>query len=129
MCVQGSSKIILTCMKYCLGVKDSEKVWIGDEHLTTHFPDLFIEKLRIPDHHTDGERALSDYSEKEPVVQQLAHQPNDVSKILKRIDLILSGHTHAGQFYVVWLLIYLKNDSLYGLYKIPNIQVSPTSDF
>uniref|UniRef100_A0A158Q8Q3 Metallophos domain-containing protein n=1 Tax=Elaeophora elaphi TaxID=1147741 RepID=A0A158Q8Q3_9BILA len=85
--------------------------------------DLFTEKLRIPDHHMDGERALSGCSEKQPVVL-LAHQPNGASKILrntkKRIDLILSGHTHAGQFYIVWLLAYLKNDFLYGLYKIKN---------
>uniref|UniRef100_A0A915Q1W9 Calcineurin-like phosphoesterase domain-containing protein n=1 Tax=Setaria digitata TaxID=48799 RepID=A0A915Q1W9_9BILA len=85
--------------------------------------DLFTEKLRIPGHYMDAERALDGCGETQPVIL-LVHQPNGASKILrstkKRIDLILSGHTHAGQFYIVWLLAYLKNDFLYGHYKIKN---------
>ncbi|VDK89329.1 unnamed protein product [Litomosoides sigmodontis] len=85
--------------------------------------DIFTEKLRIPGHYMDAKRALSGCNETQPVVL-LVHQPNGASKILratkKRIDLILSGHTHAGQFYIVWPLSYLKNDFQYGLYKIKN---------
>ncbi|MCP9263475.1 Transmembrane protein with metallophosphoesterase domain [Dirofilaria immitis] len=85
--------------------------------------DVLTEKLRIPDHHTDAEHALNGCSQTQPVIL-LVHQPNGASKILrstkKRIDLILSGHTHAGQFYIVWLFAYLKNDFLYGLYRIKN---------
>ncbi|VBB29471.1 unnamed protein product [Acanthocheilonema viteae] len=70
--------------------------------------DLFAEKLRIPEHHMDAERALSSCSETQPAVL-LVHQPNGASKILRstkrRIDLILSGHTHAGQFYIVLLYV------------------------
>ncbi|CAG9537414.1 unnamed protein product [Cercopithifilaria johnstoni] len=69
----------------------------------------------------DAERALNDCSETQPVIL-LVHQPNGASKILrntkKRIDLVLSGHTHAGQFYIVWFLAYLKNDFLYGHYQV-----------
>uniref|UniRef100_A0A8R1TNN6 Calcineurin-like phosphoesterase domain-containing protein n=1 Tax=Onchocerca volvulus TaxID=6282 RepID=A0A8R1TNN6_ONCVO len=95
----------------------------GDCICVAGVDDLLTEKLRIPDHHMDAERALSGCSETQPVIL-LVHQPNAASKILrstkKRIDLILSGHTHAGQFYVVWLFVYLKNDFLHGLYKIKN---------
>ncbi|VDP15883.1 unnamed protein product, partial [Onchocerca flexuosa] len=93
----------------------------GDCICVAGVDDLLTEKLRIPDHHMDAERALSGCSETQPVIL-LVHQPNAASKILhstkKRIDLILSGHTHAGQFYVVWLFVYLKNDFLHGLYRM-----------
>uniref|UniRef100_A0A1I7V787 Metallophos domain-containing protein n=1 Tax=Loa loa TaxID=7209 RepID=A0A1I7V787_LOALO len=95
----------------------------GDCICVAGVDDFFTEKLRIPDHHMDAESALSGCSETEPVIL-LVHQPNGASKILrsikKRIDLILSGHTHAGQFYIIWLLAYLENDFLYGHYKIKN---------
>lgn len=93
----------------------------GDCICVAGVDDLYTEELRIPDHRMDAERALGGCSETQPVIL-LVHQPNGASKILrstnKRIDLILSGHTHAGQFYIVWLLAYLKNDFLYGHYKI-----------
>ncbi|VIO97090.1 Uncharacterized protein BM_BM9767 [Brugia malayi] len=95
----------------------------GDCICVAGVDDFFTEKLRISDHHMDAESALSGCSETQPTIL-LVHQPNGASKILrntkKRIDLILSGHTHAGQFYIVWFLAYLKNDFLYGHYKIKN---------
>lgn len=50
----------------------------------------------------------------------LVHQPNAAKKILgtvdKRIDLILSGHTHGGQLYVTFPLTYMFSAFLHGLY-------------
>ncbi|KAL3998905.1 Calcineurin-like phosphoesterase family protein [Acanthocheilonema viteae] len=93
--------------------------------------DLFTEKLRIPEHHMDAERALSSCSETQPVIL-LVHQPNGASKILrstkKRIDLILSGHTHAGQFYTVAPIAYWMLPYYYGLYQIsPETQLFVTA--
>ncbi len=48
----------------------------------------------------------------------LAHQPNSIFKLKRnRADLILSGHTHAGQFFPANLLIYLFQKFVKGLYR------------
>ncbi|VDK27502.1 unnamed protein product [Gongylonema pulchrum] len=108
--------------------------------------DFYTERLRIAHHHMDAERALEGCDDAQPVVL-LVHQPNGAKKIVqntkKRIDLILSapqnvaasfistvtGHTHGGQFYIMWLIAYLKNAFLYGHYQMKNsntqIYVSP----
>lgn len=52
----------------------------------------------------------------------LAHQPKSVHLIKKSsIDLVLSGHTHAGQFFPGSLLIFLFQPYVKGLHKIKNL--------
>nr|CDJ81187.1 Metallophosphoesterase domain containing protein [Haemonchus contortus]CDJ82508.1 Metallophosphoesterase domain containing protein [Haemonchus contortus] len=52
----------------------------------------------------------------------LTHNPSSLSKFsagdLAKIDVVLSGHTHAGQFYVVAPVTWLLWPYLYGLYDI-----------
>ncbi|VDN01492.1 unnamed protein product [Thelazia callipaeda] len=83
--------------------------------------DYYTERLRIHNHRMDAERALDGCSNAQPVIL-LVHQPNGASKIVrntkKRIDLILSGHTHGGQLYILWLFAYLMNAFMYGHYRI-----------
>ncbi|CAJ0944467.1 unnamed protein product, partial [Mesorhabditis belari] len=54
----------------------------------------------------------------------LAHNPASVREIaasdLKTIDLVLSGHTHAGQFYVVFPAVYWILPYFYGVYDLPH---------
>lgn len=56
----------------------------------------------------------------------MSHNPASVKeflvdhpKELSEVDLILSGHTHAGQFYVVIPGVYWMLPYFYGLYEIP----------
>lgn len=49
----------------------------------------------------------------------LAHQPRMAKEFnLEKFDLILSGHTHAGQIFPFSILVYLQQGFLYGLYEI-----------
>uniref|UniRef100_A0A915C5T4 Calcineurin-like phosphoesterase domain-containing protein n=1 Tax=Parascaris univalens TaxID=6257 RepID=A0A915C5T4_PARUN len=106
----------------------------GDNYLCMAGVDDFItEKLRITDHHMDAARALQGCEVNAPAIL-LVHQPNGADKIIRsignqRIDLILAGHTHGGQFYIFWPFAYIKNAYLYGLYKVSGsstqIYVSP----
>lgn len=64
-------------------------------------------------------QALSGRYSKFPTVL-LAHQPWAAKRALDQyqdIDLILSGHTHGGQFFPLHIPIYLYNPFFAGLYK------------
>ncbi|KAI6225705.1 hypothetical protein M3Y95_00725300 [Aphelenchoides besseyi] len=84
--------------------------------------DLHSNALRIAGHGVDVAKAISDCPTNSTIVL-LAHQPNLASMIIRssprNIDLILSGHTHGGQFYIFWLIAYLQNAFLRGLYLEP----------
>ncbi|EGT52378.1 hypothetical protein CAEBREN_19381 [Caenorhabditis brenneri] len=56
----------------------------------------------------------------------MSHNPASIKEFLvdhpeelSKVDLILSGHTHAGQFYVVIPVVYWLLPYFYGLYEIP----------
>jgi predicted MPP superfamily phosphohydrolase len=73
----------------------------------------------------DAEKALENCPSNATTIV-MAHQPNGASRVLstlqktnKRVDLILSGHTHAGQMFVVWPLSFMSNTFFYGLYAYP----------
>lgn len=48
----------------------------------------------------------------------LMHQPNDFEKLAPKIDLILSGHAHAGQIWPFSYLVALRYKHYKGLYTI-----------
>uniref|UniRef100_A0A914VLU1 Uncharacterized protein n=1 Tax=Plectus sambesii TaxID=2011161 RepID=A0A914VLU1_9BILA len=82
--------------------------------------DLFAAKARIPGHGLNLEKALAGCFDNETVVV-LAHQPNAAKIILDgplghTVDLVLSGHTHGGQMYVLWPMAYFANAFFRGLY-------------
>ncbi|VDN55291.1 unnamed protein product [Dracunculus medinensis] len=83
--------------------------------------DLFAERSQsIPGHKMNFNKALN--CNANSTVVMLAHQPNAAKVILnekaktQRIDLILSGHTHGGQLYLLVPLIYILNSYARGLY-------------
>lgn len=82
--------------------------------------DLKSNVLAYKGHKMDAEKALAGCPNESTVVL-LVHQPNAAGKILKstkrKIDLILSGHTHSGQLYVVFPVAYMLNTFFHGLYR------------
>ena len=48
----------------------------------------------------------------------LSHQPKFIKSMQQDVDLVLCGHTHAGQIFPFGLLVLLDQGFLHGLYKI-----------
>ena len=60
----------------------------------------------------------------------LAHQPYAVLEAIhwRDVFLVLSGHTHAGQFFPISVLVYLMHPLFAGLYQpLPNVYVYVSS--
>jgi len=77
----------------------------------------------------DLAKALKDRDSKYPTIL-LAHQPHAARKALDmydNIDLILSGHTHGGQFFPLHIPVYLWNPFFRGLYKMKDTQIYVSS--
>jgi len=70
----------------------------------------------IPDHACSPARALEGAPDAPTVL--LAHQPRSVKRIVdERVDVMLSGHTHGGQFWPWTLLVPLQQPYVAGLVK------------
>ncbi|MDA7848161.1 metallophosphoesterase, partial [Sulfurospirillum sp.] len=96
-------------------VLENENVVIKNTINLAGITDLMGRRMKLlePDLH----KALLHVKPELPTVL-LAHQPK-ITKELKneKIDLILSGHTHAGQIFPFGLLVLLDQPYLSGLYQ------------
>jgi predicted MPP superfamily phosphohydrolase len=97
----------------------------GKEICFAGVDDIYTETINFEGHKLDAEKALENCPENSTTIV-MSHQPNGASRILnsientnKRVDLILSGHTHAGQMFVVYPLSFISNTFFYGLYSHP----------
>uniref|UniRef100_A0A914WHS7 Calcineurin-like phosphoesterase domain-containing protein n=1 Tax=Plectus sambesii TaxID=2011161 RepID=A0A914WHS7_9BILA len=86
--------------------------------------DISAEKSGTANHAMDASKAIKGCTPDRPIIA-LAHNPVsafNISKITepRPVDLILSGHTHAGQFYVVAPVVYMLLPFLHGMYNLPN---------
>ncbi|CAI5454720.1 unnamed protein product [Caenorhabditis angaria] len=83
--------------------------------------DLYAERVHIPGHGMNMSAALSTCNADSTNIL-LAHQPNaariviDDPVLSKKVNLILSGHTHGGQMYPWVPLVKIANAYLRGLY-------------
>ncbi|CAD6189843.1 unnamed protein product [Caenorhabditis auriculariae] len=89
--------------------------------------DISSGKMGIADHYMNVSTAIRGCPAKASRIL-MAHNPASVLDFppedLQTIDLILSGHTHAGQFYVVIPVVYWMLPYFYGLYNIaPHTQM------
>lgn len=64
----------------------------------------------------DLDKALQDIDNTKPTIL-LSHQPKFINYMKKNVDLVLCGHTHAGQIFPFSLLVLLDQPYLYGLYR------------
>jgi len=81
--------------------------------------DIFAVKTGVEGHRMDLRAAVNGCSQNFPIIL-MAHNPKAAREALdmeQRIDLILCGHTHAGQMYVLAPLMYMMMPYFYGLYE------------
>ncbi|KAK6025482.1 Ser/Thr phosphatase family protein [Ostertagia ostertagi] len=112
-----------------IGVNDVTSKIAGVRSFSLKFYDiLFVQRNpshryvdEIVGHHMNLTEAMRNCTDGTSRVL-LAHNPSSLSKFsakdLDKIDIVLSGHTHAGQYYVVAPAIWLLWPYLYGLYDI-----------
>ncbi|KAG5848520.1 hypothetical protein ANANG_G00099320 [Anguilla anguilla] len=82
--------------------------------------DLEARMLRYPGHGMDVTEALDGCDWELPIIL-LAHQPRAALQALQErpdINLVLSGHTHAGQIFPLSIFAYLVNPFFCGLYRV-----------
>lgn len=82
--------------------------------------DIEADILHYSDHGMDLHKALEGCSPDHTTIL-LAHQPLAAKRALQErpdINLILSGHTHAGQIFPLNVLAYLLNPFFVGLYRV-----------
>jgi predicted MPP superfamily phosphohydrolase len=96
-------------------VLNNENVIINNQINLAGVTDLMGKRLRVLE--PDLQKALLHVEPNLPTIL-LAHQPKFVKEIKdENIDLILSGHTHAGQIFPFGLLVLLDQPYLRGLYQ------------
>lgn len=81
--------------------------------------DIFADSVHYKDHGFKLEKAVNG-TDSDHVRILLAHQPKAARKALSsdhHFDLILSGHTHGGQYFPYNFLIWVGNPFFRGLYK------------
>jgi predicted MPP superfamily phosphohydrolase len=93
---------------------EGEKVVIAGVH------DLASNRMNV-NYKCDPELALKN-TPKDAFKILLAHQPHTIKKMTdSMVDLMLSGHTHAGQFFPSTLLIYFFQSYVKGLHRVKNV--------
>ncbi|WAR11744.1 TMPPE-like protein [Mya arenaria] len=81
--------------------------------------DPTADQYKFGDHTMDLDGALGSCDVESPVIL-VAHQPKAAQAALQskhRVDLVLSGHTHGGQFFPLIIPAYLMNPFYAGLYR------------
>uniref|UniRef100_A0A914Q201 Calcineurin-like phosphoesterase domain-containing protein n=1 Tax=Panagrolaimus davidi TaxID=227884 RepID=A0A914Q201_9BILA len=94
----------------------------GEELCFVGTDDYFADTVNIEGHGIDIEKSLSKCPTNISTIV-MAHQPSGAAKVLReitrlnrRVDLILSGHTHAGQMFVTLPFTYTVNKYFFGHY-------------
>lgn len=74
-------------------------------------------------------KSLSEYGDLNDYVIVIDHQPPKKTDDISDADLVLSGHTHAGQIFPFKIFISMVNDYVSGLYKKDDTNIIVSSGF
>jgi len=75
------------------------------------------DRLKVPGHGPDLKKAVKDRDPQKELVL-LAHQPREVFEAAEHnVGLLLSGHTHGGQFWPYTYFVYMSQPYRSGLHR------------
>lgn len=98
---------------------ENENVYIGEKDKGFFLAGVYdVMGYRIENYEPDLNKALKDIQDKPTVL--LAHQPRfieELSTVIPKVDLVLSGHTHGGQIAPFNLLVKLAQPYIKGLHQ------------
>jgi predicted MPP superfamily phosphohydrolase len=116
--IHGVDEIMDAVKRRGITVLENESVFIGDKNNGFNLVGVYdVMGNRVGHHKPDIKKAMSTTNSSRPTVL-LAHQPRYINELEdKRIDLVLSGHTHGGQIYPFRVLVSLVQPYVAGLYK------------
>jgi predicted MPP superfamily phosphohydrolase len=113
----GIEAIMGAVKKRGIKVLENESVYIGEKEKGFHLAGVYdLVGYRFEHHRPDLYKALKQTDKNSPIVL-LAHQPLFIEEADRKVDLILSGHTHGGQIYPFKALVRLQQPYLSGLHK------------
>ena len=112
----GIEEIIKSVKSMGIKVLENENVYIGEKERGFNLAgvyDLFGYRMGV--YQPDLQKALENI-ENSPTLL-LAHQPRYIYEVDKRVDLVLSGHTHGGQIYPFGFLVKIVQPYISGLHQ------------
>ncbi|XPV68676.1 MAG: metallophosphoesterase [Halarcobacter sp.] len=95
---------------------ENENIYIGEKNEGFFLAGVYdVMGYRMEAYKPDLNKALKN-TQNNPIIL-LAHQPRFINEIDKKVDLILSGHTHGGQIAPFNLLVRLQQPYIKGLHQ------------
>lgn len=110
------SKIIKAVKSLDIKVLENEHIYIGEKNRGFNLAGVYdMFGYRSKSYIPDLQKALKEIKESPTIL--LAHQPRYIHEVNKKVDLMLSGHTHGGQLYPFKFLVGLQQPYVSGLHQ------------
>ncbi|EEO2695863.1 metallophosphoesterase [Campylobacter fetus] len=110
----GISSLLNKFKNLNLKILENENVSFGGINLAGVYD---IQGLKMGIFEPNFDKALSNLDPNLPTIL-LTHQPKSLNYLKQEVDLVICGHTHAGQIFPFSLLVWLDQKYVYGLYKL-----------
>ncbi|MDX1808352.1 MAG: metallophosphoesterase [Sulfurospirillaceae bacterium] len=112
----GISEILSAVKALGIKVLENENTYIGEANAGFNLAGVYdVFGYRIQAYEPNLKKALKGIKDSPTVL--LAHQPKYIFEVSKKVDLVLSGHTHGGQIYPFQYLVRLAQPYISGLHQ------------
>lgn len=116
----GLGELLVEFSKLGIKILRNESVNLNGLNLAGSYD---LAGLKFGEFTPDFTKTLANLDVNSPTIL-LTHQPKSLkiiaSELLNKVDLVICGHTHAGQIFPFSLLVWLDQKYIYGLYEITN---------
>lgn len=110
----GIDELITKFKSLNFRVLENESVSFGGINLAGVYD---LHGFKVNKFKPDFQKALANIDDAKPTVL-LSHQPKSIQYLTQEVDLMICGHTHAGQIFPLSLFVWLDQKYIYGLYTI-----------